>query len=94
MQEGVNKGEDMGIRSMNPTTKEIIKQWLIDNGYDGLYCEDCGCFLDDLFPCGDIGCNCKAGYASVICKDDEIISVIVPDNNMDDCPYGENRYKE
>jgi hypothetical protein len=35
------------------TVIEIIKQHLIDNGFDGLYNEDlgCGCELADLEPC-------------------------------------------
>jgi hypothetical protein len=40
------------------TCKEIIKQWLRDNGYDGLVKLDqfnlpCGCNLDDFMPCPD-----------------------------------------
>lgn len=48
----------------NKTVIEIIKQHLIDNGFDGLYNEDleCGCELDDLEPCGDIRSDCTAGY--------------------------------
>lgn len=43
---------------------EIIKKYLIDNKYDGLCCEECGCEISDLFPCGgefhvDL---CEAGY--------------------------------
>lgn len=46
------------------TTIEIIKQYLIDNGFDGLYNEDleCGCELADLEPCDSLQSNCKAGY--------------------------------
>jgi hypothetical protein len=33
--------------------EEIIKHWLIENKYDGLYCEACGCYINDLFPCGE-----------------------------------------
>jgi len=45
------------------TVKEIVEKYLRENGYDGLYCEDCGCRLDDLIPCdwGDFQ-DCKAGY--------------------------------
>jgi len=33
--------------------KEITKQWLKANGYDGLYnCDGCGCGLADFMPCG------------------------------------------
>lgn len=43
---------------MNPkdiTIKEIVRQWLEANGYDGL-CEsevECGCPLDDFMPCDE-----------------------------------------
>lgn len=32
---------------------EIIN-YLVKNGFDGLYNNDCGCGLDDLMPCGNI----------------------------------------
>jgi len=45
--------------------EQIVKQWLKDNGYDGL-CEpiiSCGCRSDDLFPCDSSGIvNCLPGY--------------------------------
>jgi hypothetical protein len=42
--------------------KEIVKKYLDDNGFDGLYNEDCGCLKDDLAPCGEILYDCEAGY--------------------------------
>ena len=45
--------------------KEIIKDYLRKNGYDGL-CDgdECGCWLDDFWPCE--GCNdparCRPAY--------------------------------
>ncbi|MBE3109349.1 MAG: hypothetical protein IMZ46_02375 [Acidobacteria bacterium] len=33
------------------TIKEIVEKYLRENGYEGLAGEDCGCTLDDLFPC-------------------------------------------
>jgi len=44
------------------TVLDIVKQYLIANGYDGLYNEDCGCVVDDLIPCGDCFDNCIPGY--------------------------------
>lgn len=41
-----------------PNTKE----WLKTRGYDGLYTDDCGCFLDDLGPCGEGVLSCYPGY--------------------------------
>ncbi len=36
--------------------KDIVKQYLINNGYDGLAGEECGCTVDDtigFMPCLD-----------------------------------------
>jgi len=49
----------------NLTTKEIVKKWLSENGYDGLFNPDaeCACELCDLFSCGAEGVEeCFAGY--------------------------------
>ena len=44
--------------------QEIIVQWLIEHGYDGLYdAGACGCELKDLFPCGGESIlYCSPGY--------------------------------
>lgn len=40
-----------------------MKKWLEQNGYGGLYDDDCGCSLDDLMPCdGAFVYRCMAGY--------------------------------
>ncbi len=47
------------------TVKDIVKQYLIENGYDGLYSEigECGCDLKDIMVCQAEGIDlCKAGY--------------------------------
>lgn len=44
------------------TVKEIIKKHLDDNGFDGLYADECGCSKDDLFPCESTPENCQPGY--------------------------------
>jgi len=41
--------------------KEIVRQYLIEHGYDGLY-SDCGCSLEDLMCCEMPGTDCKPGY--------------------------------
>ena len=38
------------------TVKEIVKKYLDENGFDGLYTIGCGCGKDNLFACG---CTCK-----------------------------------
>lgn len=49
---------------MEITTKEMIRDYLVHNGYDGLYYDDgadnCGCSIDDLMPCGEIPGDCVA----------------------------------
>ena len=49
---------------MTPTALEIIKQYLIDNDYDGLVNKQigCGCELCNLQPCGFDFSQCKPGY--------------------------------
>jgi hypothetical protein len=46
------------------TVREIVTQWLIDHGYDGLWNEagECACDLSDLIPCGGPCDECQAGY--------------------------------
>lgn len=46
-----------------PTCKEIIEEYLKNNGYDGLYSwSQCGCKVGDLMPCGEIYDDCEAGH--------------------------------
>ena len=46
------------------TTKEIIENYLRENSFDGLVQIDleCGCGLDDLAPCDQIGLDCEPAY--------------------------------
>lgn len=51
----------------NPMMEDIVADWLRSHGYDGLLYdlgegEQCGCTLDDLFPCEDVGVDCEAAY--------------------------------
>jgi len=45
------------------TVKEIIKTYLREHGYDGLYNNgECGCEIDDIGPCESIIDDCRPGY--------------------------------
>ena len=44
------------------TAKEIVKKYLEEYGYDGLYGDECGCLKDDLSPCCEFMEDCKPGY--------------------------------
>jgi hypothetical protein len=54
------------------TVCEIVKAWLIENGYDALAGDDCGCHVEGLAPCGNISGDCVAGWW------DEGIGMAVP----------------
>lgn len=58
--------------------KEIVKKWLTDHRYDGLYPPDpdmeCGgCFLCDLFPCDEFLPECQPGVKQMGDDGDYII---------------------
>lgn len=53
------------------TIKEIIKKYLQENGYDGLYFREmeCFCYVDhDFMPCDEPCIECKPGHKFI--KDD------------------------
>lgn len=41
---------------------KIVEAWLVQNGYEGLYNDECGCEVGDLMPCDEPNINCEAGY--------------------------------
>jgi hypothetical protein len=47
-----------------PNVREIVKEWLEQHGYEGLYSDhwECGCTPEDLMPCGEASEDCVAGY--------------------------------
>jgi len=51
---------------------DIVKDWLEDNGFNGLFHDsgECACKIDDLMPCGGPCLECEAGYV-VSATDDE-----------------------
>jgi hypothetical protein len=52
---------------MSATVRDMIKTRLAETGFQGLYCRDCGCGIDALAPCDEIGMGCKAAKKST-CK--------------------------
>ena len=44
--------------------KEIVKEYLIKNKFDGLWSDECACEISDLIPCEDSWgfSKCKPGY--------------------------------
>lgn len=62
------------------TLKEIAKQWLEQNEYDGLVNIDapCGCGVDDFMPCGEPSELCEAGHEENAPEGSEFDVWIVP----------------
>lgn len=50
--------------SKNMEVIDIVKDYLEQNGYDGLFNSDneCACEVDDLAPCGEMSDYCRAGF--------------------------------
>jgi len=48
--------------------KGIVEHWLRGNKYDGLCSEECGCYVDDLAPCGQFGWDCEPGHVRSGCS--------------------------
>jgi len=47
--------------------KEIVKEYLERNGFDGLWFSDgCGCCIEDLMPCDGNVSLCEPGYKQII----------------------------
>ena len=58
----------------------IVREYLEEHGYDGLCTEECGCGLEDLFPCDSPYGDCVPAYKHVCrtchsCGEDEPIMV-------------------
>ena len=47
----------------NLNVMEIVKEYLLENEYSGLFADECGCAIDNLFTCGgEVIGECRAGY--------------------------------
>lgn len=44
--------------------KQIVKEYLKAQGFDGLCNIDCGCGFDDLMPCCETSEDCEVAMAS------------------------------
>lgn len=79
----------------SPCVRTIVKLWLSDHGYDGLYNEECGCSVDDLMPCmNDCIQDCKVAYEftrmgekyyldpSYVSSDDFLVSDSLRDDSL------------
>jgi hypothetical protein len=60
--------------------KEIVEQYLKNNGYDGLCLpeQECGCHIGNLFACGSDFSPCQPGHRAV---NDAGEIVIIPGKN-------------
>ena len=67
-----------------PTVREIVTEYLKANGYDGLYGFECGCAIDDLFPCGEPCLSCSPGYLN---NCETCICVTQRKTTAYECPY-------
>jgi hypothetical protein len=68
------------------TLKEMVKQYLEQNFYDGLASNECGCSKDNLFPCGEPKEDCKAAYLVNCCNCGKC------DNVDDSCYFTSKEY--
>lgn len=50
------------------TVEEIVRAYLIEHGYDGLYSEEggCACRTECLFCCDEIKSDCRAGHLQTV----------------------------
>lgn len=52
------------------TMAEVVEGYLENHEHEGLCSEECGCELDDLFPCCELGIDCIPAR-KVLCGDCE-----------------------
>ena len=64
------------------TCRDIIREYLEQNDYDGLAGDGCGCGLDELFLCTESGLDCLPAIKSACGGCEALIK------RDKDCPYG------
>ena len=52
-----------------PNVKQIVKEYLKENGYDGLAGDECGCGIENLFPCDCVTETCVAAHRRELSRD-------------------------
>ena len=67
--------------------REIIINFLKENGYDGLYFDNCGCGFDDFIPCHSACDQCSPAYAHSLedCKKCSEYDYCTPDARISYC---------
>lgn len=65
--------------------REILKEYLEKNEYEGLVNIDldCGCTIEDFMPCDAPYINCEAGYKKSSTENKEFDWIIVPGKKPD-----------
>jgi len=67
--------------------REIVKDYLEEHGYDGLFQPGvCGCIINDLMPCCEPGTDCEAGHRCDCPSEDSEYMV-----KRDRCPQCQSR---
>lgn len=68
---------------------EIVEEWLLLHGFDGLYNElgECGCGFGDFAPCGCLSGDCEAAYRYRCNRCAKADECEIWDRSYDSVPY-------
>lgn len=71
--------------------KEIVTIYLKENGYEGLYNDECGCSLNDgLFPCCEPSELCAPAYICTLYKGQDYDQWLCPTKPRSEACPGED----